>query len=215
MCKSILSEKKAGSNKCGYLQYGISSVSGDVRELILLERAFRYSALERIRLGGEIKLKLRPVIKSHPTLRMKSRGHRYECEMWLRSVRCLLFGPAEQYTAAWDVFLNIRQLSIENSSEWQLWWLWQLKTEKHVISTAGTEQKCVKPHIVVFAGCPDLSYFILAFILRYNWTKLWHYWQFLKRMSGGSFYTFIMKVSVHVLSRVVVFIAWKRSEVFI
>ncbi len=143
MSKSILSEKKAGSNKCGYLQYGISSVSGDVRELILLERAFRYSALERIRLGGEMKLKLRPVIKSHPTLRMKIRGHRYECEMWLRSVRCLLFGPAEQYTAAWDVFLNIRQLSIENSSDWQLWWLWQLKTEACNQHSGNSTEMCL------------------------------------------------------------------------
>lgn len=135
--------------------------------------------------------------------------------MCLCSVRCLLFGPAEQYTAAWDVFLNICQLSIENSSEWQLWWLWQLKTEKYVISTAGTGQKCVKPPAGVFAGWPERSHFILVFILRNNWTKLWHCCRFLKWMSGGYFYTFIMKVSVHVLSRVVVLIVWKRSVVFI
>lgn len=37
-------------------------------EVILLERAFKYFVLERIRLGGEMKLKLRTVIKSQRTL---------------------------------------------------------------------------------------------------------------------------------------------------
>ncbi len=60
--------------------WNIKCFSGCLRlcELILLERAIRYSVLERIQLEGEMKLKLRPVIKLHQTLQGTS--------IWMQNV---------------------------------------------------------------------------------------------------------------------------------
>lgn len=71
-------------------------------ELILLERAIRYSVLERIQLGGEMKLKLRPVIKLLQTLQGTS--------IWMRNVSLLCkvftFRPGRTIYSSMRCFLK-------------------------------------------------------------------------------------------------------------
>lgn len=175
-------------------------------ELILFERAFRYSILERIQLGREMKLILRPAIKSHPTLSFEKQGTSKWMRDWALLCKVFVIRPCRTIYSSMGCFL--KYTPTEHWKQFRLTALIALtiknwhSSEKRVISTAGTGQKCVIPPAEVFVGRPNLSHFVLAFLL-------------LLRKSGGSFYTFIMKFSVHVHSRVNVFIVQKRSVVFI
>lgn len=149
MCKSILSQKKARWKQMWLSPARISSVSGGcglLCKVILLERAFKY---ERIQLGGEMKLKLWPVIKSHQTLPFEKQG----TSIWVRDAR-LLCSPTE---AAFVI-----QSCRTHSSMWGFLENTLNKDWKQLVSTIKNEHHLEK--CVISTAGTGRGHFILAFV---------------------------------------------------
>lgn len=89
-------------------------------KLFLLERPFKYSVLERIQLEGQMKLKLRPVIKSHQTYASwKAKGHQYKLRSPAATVFVIL--SCAIFTAAFGDFLKICKQNIQSDLELRRW----------------------------------------------------------------------------------------------
>lgn len=142
-------------------------------EVILLERAFKYSVLERIQLGGEMKLKLRPVIKSHKTLAFEKQG----TSKWMPDAGVLCSPTAEAFviqsctTIYSSMWCFLRYTPTEHWKQFRLTTLmastikYGHSSAKRVISAAGTGQKCVTPFTALSVRWTNLFRFILAFVL--------------------------------------------------
>lgn len=143
-------------------------------EVILLERAFKYSVLERIQLGGEMKLKLRPVIKSHKTLAFEKQG----TSEWMPDAAVLCSPTAEAFviqscrTIYSSMSCFLKYMPAEHWKQFRLTTSMALTIkngQKRVIGTAGTGQKCVTPPTGLFVRWTNL--FWLLFYC-YYWAKL-------------------------------------------